>query len=145
MLDIPFTLNWSQICADIRIAKLLCLFGVEEKTTIRRKRTIITYPPISWQWKECSYGTVSRDFSSPVLVFKQLLAHVTTNFCILTERDVDTDMNKDMDTDVNIDMNTNLNTSRDYFEFFRIFVELFLFVIDSPVMNTPGKSIRILG
>ncbi len=30
-------------------------------------------------------------------------------------------------------------TSRNYFEFFQIFVELFLFVFDSPVMNTPGS------
>jgi hypothetical protein len=29
-------------------------------------------------------------------------------------------------------------------EFFRIFVELFLFVIDSPVMNTPGSRLESL-
>ncbi len=28
------------------------------------------------------------------------------------------------------------------FEFFRIFVELFVFVIDSPAMNTPGSRLE---
>jgi hypothetical protein len=33
---------------------------------------------------------------------------------------------------------------RNDFEFFRIFVELFVFVIDSPVMNTPGSRLESL-
>jgi hypothetical protein len=31
---------------------------------------------------------------------------------------------------------------RNDFEFFRIFVELFVFVIDSPAMNTPGSRLE---
>jgi hypothetical protein len=34
---------------------------------------------------------------------------------------------------------------RNNFEFFRIFVELFVFVIDSPVMNPPGSQLESLG
>jgi hypothetical protein len=34
-----------------------------------------------------------------------------------------------------------IGTSRNDFEFFRIFVELFVFVIDSPVMDTPGSRL----
>ncbi len=33
---------------------------------------------------------------------------------------------------------------RNDFKFFRIFVELFVFVIDSPVMNTPGSRFESL-
>jgi hypothetical protein len=33
---------------------------------------------------------------------------------------------------------------RNDFEFFRKFVELFVFVIDSPVMNTPGSRLESL-
>jgi hypothetical protein len=35
-------------------------------------------------------------------------------------------------------------TSRNDFEFFRIFMELFVSVIDSPVMNTPGNRLEFL-
>jgi hypothetical protein len=34
---------------------------------------------------------------------------------------------------------------RNSFEFFRIFVELFVFVIDSPIMNPPGSWLESLG
>jgi hypothetical protein len=37
-----------------------------------------------------------------------------------------------------------MGMSRNDFEFFRIFVELFVFVIDSPVMNTPGSRLESL-
>ncbi len=35
-----------------------------------------------------------------------------------------------------------IGTPRTDFEFFRIFVELFVFVIDSPAMNTPGSRLE---
>ncbi len=36
----------------------------------------------------------------------------------------------------------SIGKSRNDFEFFRIFVELFVFVIESPVMNTPGSRLE---
>jgi hypothetical protein len=39
----------------------------------------------------------------------------------------------------------SLGRSRNNFEFFQIFMELFIFVIDSPVMNTPGSPLDSLG
>jgi hypothetical protein len=33
---------------------------------------------------------------------------------------------------------------RNYFDFLRIFVELFVFVINSPVMNSPGSRLESL-
>ncbi len=37
---------------------------------------------------------------------------------------------------------SQLGMPRTNFEFFRIFVELFVFVVDSPAMNTPGSRLE---
>jgi hypothetical protein len=59
-------------------------------------------------------GTMSRDFSSPVFFFIKQLLLVP------------------------------MGMPRNGFEFLRIFVELFVFVIDYPVMNTPGSRLESL-
>ncbi len=38
-----------------------------------------------------------------------------------------------------------IDTSRDDFDFLKIFMELFIFVTDSPVMSTPGSRLESLG
>jgi hypothetical protein len=39
----------------------------------------------------------------------------------------------------------HIGTSRNDLELFIIFVEFFVFIIDSPVMNTPGSWLGYLG
>jgi hypothetical protein len=58
-------------------------------------------------------GTVSRDFSSPVFLTKQLLL-------------------------------VPMGMPRNDFDFLKIFFEIFVFIIDSLVMNTPGNQLESL-